>query len=224
MARVAGRALPISTKFSIEICNFIKKKSTSEAKKILQDVIDGKKAIPFKIFNKDLSHKRKIGPGRYPKKSAIEIVKLIESVEANAQFKGLNTSNLSITHINAHLASRPWRYGRQRRRKAKRTHIEIVVEEKKTEEKGKKGPAKKEAKVEEKAKKPSNETIVPNSSSSSEQSSEPTKQSLGKAQTKKTNAPKKEEKPVVKVDEKSNKSVKKEQVKENKPIKKEEQK
>jgi len=176
MARVVGRSLPVSTKFSVEICNFIRNKNTSEAKEILQDVIGGKRAIPFRIFNKDLSHKRKIGPGRYPKKSAIEIVKLLESVEANAQFKGLNTSNLYITHINAHLASRPWRYGRQRRRKAKRTHIEIVVEEKKSKEE---------------KKKVSKEPTVSSSSSSLERSSEPIKQSLRKAQTVK----KKEEKP-----------------------------
>jgi len=134
MARVVGRSLPISTKFCIEICNLIRNKSTEEAKKILQDAIDGKKAIPFKIFNRDLSHKKKMGPGRFPKKAAIEIINLLESAEANAQFKGLNTSNLSITHINAHLASRPWRYGRQRRRKAKRTHAEIVVAETKQSE------------------------------------------------------------------------------------------
>ncbi len=148
MARVVGRSLPISTKFCIEICNMIRNKSTENAKKILQDTIEGKKAIPFRIFNRDLSHKRKIGPGRYPKKAAIEIVNLLESAEANAQFKGLNTSNLFITHINAHLASRPWRYGRQRRRKAKRSHVEIVVAERKTQEtpKENKTQAKKEEK------------------------------------------------------------------------------
>ena len=153
MARVVGKSLPISTKFSIEICNFIRGKTTSEAIKRLNEVIDGKKAIPFRIFNKDLSHKRKIGPGRYPKKASIEIVKLLESAEANAQFKGLNTSELYISHINAHLASRPWRYGRQRRRKAKRTHIEIVVEENKTD-------ANKKAKVEQKTDKPSRDKEV----------------------------------------------------------------
>jgi len=131
MARVLGRSLPISTKFSIEICNFIKNRTTAEAKDILKKVVEGKKAIPFKRFNSDLSHKRGIGAGRYPKKPAQEIAGLIESVEANAQFKGLNTSNLYIKHICAHLASRPWRYGRQRRRKTKRTHVEIIVEEKK---------------------------------------------------------------------------------------------
>lgn len=135
MAKVVGRSLPVSEKFSVEICNFIRNKSTSKAKEILKSVIEGKKAIPFKKFNKDLSHKKRIGPGRYPKKSAIEIIKLLESVEANAQFKGLNTSNLEIKHICAHLASRPWRYGRQRRRKAKRTNIEIIVKEKKEEKK-----------------------------------------------------------------------------------------
>ncbi len=131
MAKVVGRSLPVSEKFSVEICNFIRHKTTNKAKEILKSVAEGKKAIPFKKFNKDLSHKKKIGPGRYPKKPAIEIIKLLESVEANAQFKGLNTSNLEIKHICAHLASRPWHHGRQRRRKAKRTNIEIIVEEKK---------------------------------------------------------------------------------------------
>jgi large subunit ribosomal protein L22 len=139
MARVVGRSLPISTKFSIEVCSFIRNKKTSEAKEMLKKVLEKKRAVPFKRFNKDLSHKRKIGPGRYPVKIVGEVIKLLESVEANAQFKGLNTSDLQICHINAHAASRPWHYGRKRRRKSKRTHLEIVVEEKlkKNEKKGK---------------------------------------------------------------------------------------
>ena len=59
-----------------------------------------------------------------------EIIKLMEDVEANAQFKGLNTSNLVIAHISAHKAGKAWHYGRKSRRKMKRTTIEIVVEEK----------------------------------------------------------------------------------------------
>ncbi len=130
MAKVVGKSLPISTKFSVEICNFIRYKTTNEAKEILKKVVEGKQAIPFKRFLKDLSHKRKIGPGRYPKKSAMEIIRLLDCVEANAQFKGLNTSNLQIRHICTHLASRPWHQGRKRRRKAKRSSIEIIVAEK----------------------------------------------------------------------------------------------
>ena len=54
---------------------------------------------------------------------------LLKSVEANAQFKGLHSSNLQIVHICAHRAARPMRSGRQRGRQTKRTHVEIVLQE-----------------------------------------------------------------------------------------------
>ena len=130
MARAIGAALPISFKQSVEICGFIKNKGISYAKKLLQDVIDKKTAIPFRRYNQDLGHKKKIGPARYPKKASEEFIKLIENVEANAQFKGLNTSNLIIAHISAHKAGKAWHFGRKSRRRMKRTNIEIVVEEK----------------------------------------------------------------------------------------------
>ena len=130
MARVIGMALPISVKQSVEICSFIKKKEVVNVKKILQSVIDKKTAIPFKRYNWDLGHKKKIGPGRYPEKESKIILKLIEGAEANAQFKGLNTSSLVIAHISAHKAGKAWHYGRKSRRKMKRTNIEIVIEEK----------------------------------------------------------------------------------------------
>ena len=131
MARAVGMALPISFKQSVEICNFIKNKSVSEAKKVLDKVVDKKAAVPFRIYNRDLGHKTKIGPGRYPEKASKHFISLIESTEANAQFKGLNTSNLTIVHISAHKAGKTWHYGRKSRRKMKRTNIEIVLEEKK---------------------------------------------------------------------------------------------
>jgi len=102
MAKAVGRSLPISKKFTVEVCNFIRGKSITNAKKILENVVAGKQAIPFRRYNSDLSHKRGIGPGRYPKNVCNEVIQLIESVEANAQFKGLNTSNLKISHICCH--------------------------------------------------------------------------------------------------------------------------
>lgn len=131
MARAIGTALPISFKQSVEICSFIKNRNVNEAKKILQDAAEKKAAIPFKRYNWDLGHKKKIGPGSYPEKASMEFIRLIESAEANAQFKGLNTSNLVIAHISAHKAGKAWHFGRKTRRKMKRTNVEIVVEEKK---------------------------------------------------------------------------------------------
>ncbi|MBS3100534.1 50S ribosomal protein L22 [Candidatus Woesearchaeota archaeon] len=145
MARALGVALPVSFKQSVEICQFIKDRETGAAKKLLQNVVDKKTAVPVRRYNSDLGHKRKIGPGRYPKNTSIEFIKLIEGAEANAQFKGLNTSNLVIAHISAHKAGKSWHFGRKQRTKMKRTSIEIVVQVSKQKEKQteKSKPAKK---------------------------------------------------------------------------------
>ncbi|MDA1196518.1 MAG: 50S ribosomal protein L22 [Nanoarchaeota archaeon] len=155
-AKVTGRGMPISAKSSTEICRTIRNQRLDSAKKILQDVKEQKQAISFKRFKSSVSHRRGMGPGKYPVKAATEILHLLESAEANAQFKGLNTTDLTIIQSIANSGSRPHRYGRQRRRKAKRTHITIVVaegvakEEKSTK---KREPVKKEAPVKEEAKK-----------------------------------------------------------------------
>lgn len=130
MARAIGMALPISFKQSVEICRFIKDKNVNDAKRFLRMVMDKKLAINFSRYNRDLGHKKKTGPARYPEKASKHITKLIEAVEANAQFKGLNTSNLVIAHISAHKAGKTWHYGRKLRRKMKRTNVEVIVEEK----------------------------------------------------------------------------------------------
>ena len=129
MARAIGKSLPVSFKQSIEICNYIRNKKLNTAKKWLNEVAAGKRAVPFRRFIMDMGHKAKIGPGRFPAKTSSEILNLIDQVEANAQFKGLNTSNLTIIHINANKGATISRSGRKRGMKAKRTNIEIVVKE-----------------------------------------------------------------------------------------------
>ena len=129
MARANGSSIPVSFKHSIEICNFIRGKNVNYAKNVLSEVIKEKQTIPFKRFDGDVGHKKGMAAGRYPKKASKEILDMINLVEANAQFKGLNTSRLIITHINANKASSVTRFGRKRGRKAKRTNIEIIVQE-----------------------------------------------------------------------------------------------
>lgn len=155
IAKALGLDLPISRKKSIEVCNFIRKKELSQAKKILERVIEQKQAIPYRRFNKDTGHKPGIGPGRYPVKTCQEIKTLLERVEASAEQKGLDTKLLVITHISAQSGGSRMHYGRQRRRKMKRTHIEVVVEErkdvkKKEDKKGAKPETKKEGRTESK--------------------------------------------------------------------------
>ena len=153
-AKVVGRGIPISAKTSCEICRAIRNTRLDQAKKLLQSVKEQKQPIAYKRFNSSASHRRGMGPGKYPIKAATEILSLLESAEANAQFKGLNTNDLVITESIANEGSRPHRYGRQRRRKAKRTHVTIVVSEEAPAEKGDKKDAKVDASKEEKKETP----------------------------------------------------------------------
>lgn len=147
MARAVAQSAGISFKKSIMICNLIRKKKLSDARKRLEEVIAEKKAVPFTRFNDGVGHRSNIsGPGRYPKKAALEFIRLLDVVEANAQSKGLNTSDLVIESICANKAGKQFHYGRQRGRKMKRTHVEICVVEGVKEAKKEKGKGKQKEK------------------------------------------------------------------------------
>ena len=123
--------VPISTKQSVEICNFIRKKHIQKAKIALQDVVDHKRAIPFKRYNRDMGHKPgKIAAGRYPENAIKVFIRLINTAQSNAENKGLDTNTLIIEEVKADKGSQQWHYGRLRRRKMKNTNLFIKVMEK----------------------------------------------------------------------------------------------
>ncbi len=131
MSKAVGTGLPISSKHSREICAKIRGLKINTAKKFLADVISLDAAVPYKRYIKEMPHRK--GPmaaGRFPVKASKHILDILKSAEANAQFKGLSIKNLLIKHISAQKGSKTIRYGR-RQNKAKRTHIEVILEEKK---------------------------------------------------------------------------------------------
>ncbi len=130
MARAVGRDLSVSAKDSVEICRHLRNKNITDAKGMLNAAIEMRKPIRLNRFNKKVAHKKAIGPGRYLCSTARAILGVIENLEANAQQKGLSTANLVVVHACAHQASRPFRASRHRGRRMKRTHVEIVCEEK----------------------------------------------------------------------------------------------
>ena len=144
MARAMARDAGVSAKTSIEICNYLRNRKLAQAKILLQEVLGMKRAIPFKRFTDGVGHRRgKIASGRFPQKASSVMLKLLESVETNAQMKGLNTGQLKIIHICAHRAQSPSHYGRAPGREFKRTHIEVVVQEAPEEKKDGKNDGKK---------------------------------------------------------------------------------
>ncbi|MFH1212314.1 MAG: 50S ribosomal protein L22, partial [Candidatus Woesearchaeota archaeon] len=127
-AKAVGISLPVSTKKAVEICNMIRGKKVEVAATMLQQVIEKKRAVPIRRFARGgTGHRKKMGPGRYPEKSCGQILALLNTAIANAQVKGL--SNLIIKGICAQRAAKSFHFGRKRRRKMKRAHIEIVLTE-----------------------------------------------------------------------------------------------
>lgn len=137
VARAKANELPVSPKHSIEIARFIRKMTTTEAKAYLADVVELKKAIPFKRFNRDVAHKRglsKWSAGRYPVKAAEAYIRLLESVEKNAEYIGLDAEKLRIDHVAANTgrglkAFFPRAMGRATPKRRETVNIEIVVTE-----------------------------------------------------------------------------------------------
>ena len=134
MARTVGRDLGISTRQSLEVCVLIRNMTVEEAIQRLTKVTTMEQPVPYRK-RASAPHKKGYGPAKYPVKCATAFIRLLEQVQANAQFKGLNASKLEIIHVNAQQASRPYHYGRKRRIQVKNTHVEIVVAEKQQQKK-----------------------------------------------------------------------------------------
>jgi large subunit ribosomal protein L22 len=128
VVKVVGRDLGISTRNSIEICSHIKGMEVKKARNLLEKVIKQEAAIPFKRFTEGAGHKKGMGSAKYPLRASQQFLFLLKALEANAQNKGLS-SELKIIHACAQKAAEPLHYGRKRRIKMKRTHVEIAAEE-----------------------------------------------------------------------------------------------
>lgn len=140
-ALAQGTNLAVSWKFSFEVARFIRGKDLETAKKLMQGVTVLDVAVPFRRYDFDLAHKRGgIGPGRFPVKAAKAILEVLESAEMNAINKGLDQKKLYVQSIVTNKGTTVAHGGRLGGRRAKRTHIAIVLAEReeKKEKKGKK--------------------------------------------------------------------------------------
>ena len=100
-AKAIGKEMPISPKFTREICGMVRGMKVNNAIKTLEGVIALETPVPLKRYNKRVSHKQGVGPGRYPKKAATAVLGVIKSAVANAEYKGLNTDEMVISTISA---------------------------------------------------------------------------------------------------------------------------
>jgi large subunit ribosomal protein L22 len=135
--KASGREVRVSHKSAREVCKTIKGMKLTQAKQYLRDVMDKKRAVPFRRFKKKAGHRHgleKTYAGKYPVKAAEHILKIVEGAEANAEYKGLDTERLRIMHASAYPGMKIKRYmqraqGRATPKFNTLSHIEIVLEE-----------------------------------------------------------------------------------------------
>ncbi|MFH1365348.1 MAG: uL22 family ribosomal protein [archaeon] len=121
-ASVRATGAPISTRHSVALCNFIKRKKIEKAIEGLEEVFAKRKALPMKG---EFAHKKGMMSGKYPQNSTQYFIKLLKSLQANANANDIKDP--VITEAIANLAPRPrGRFGRYKR---KRTHISITAKE-----------------------------------------------------------------------------------------------
>ncbi len=136
-AIASGRDLRISPKATREICNYLRGMRLEKAKEVLQEVMELKRPVPFYRHRKKMGHRKGVqgfDAGRFPQKAAGEVLKVLNSVEANAEFKGLYTDRLKIIHIASHKGRTlrnyiPRAFGRSSPYFNHLTHVEVAVEE-----------------------------------------------------------------------------------------------
>lgn len=134
VARARGIELPISPKKTYEVLNAIRGMPLDDAKSLLEDVTELKRAIPFRRYNQEVAHKRGIGPGRYPKKVAKHLLQVLTNAEANAEYEGMDTDALFVRVASSargriQKANMPRAHGRATAWNEQTTNVEIVLGE-----------------------------------------------------------------------------------------------
>jgi len=134
--RASLREKEISHKHAREIAVSIKGLSIEKARDYLQSVTSFKRSIPFKRFNNQVGHRTDPGvmSGRYPEKAATEFLKLLDNLESNAEYKGMDLDRLKIVNATVHkgvLIKRfiPRAMGRATPKNNVLTHVELVGQE-----------------------------------------------------------------------------------------------
>ncbi len=133
-AKALGREMPVSPKFAREVAGMIRGMKVDTARQALEDVIDKKRAVPLKRYNKRVSHKPGVGPGRYPVKAAKAILGVLDSAASNAEYKGLDVSNMAIATISVARGRTipgymPRAHGRATQWNQETVNLEIIIEE-----------------------------------------------------------------------------------------------
>jgi large subunit ribosomal protein L22 len=133
-ARAYGRDLDCSPKSGRNVARAIKGMPVTRAKEFLESVARLETPVPFKVRVRKIHHRRGegFGPGKWPVGVVTRFLKVVESAEANAEYKGLDKERLVITHASAYQgtviqAFTPRAQGRATPHYNRKCNFEVIV-------------------------------------------------------------------------------------------------
>lgn len=136
--RASVREKSISHKHSREIAVAISGKSIDKAREFLENVVAKKEAVPYRRYHNEVAHRSNIrdgfSAGRFPQKAAKEFLKLLDNLESNAEYKGMDLDRLRIVSAVVHKGTKLKRFqpramGRSSPKYDTLVHLELVVQE-----------------------------------------------------------------------------------------------
>jgi len=127
----------MSHKHSKAIAREIKGMTAAEAVAYLEDVIEGKRSVPFKSHNSGVGHRNDIDgwdAGRYPEKASKAFIDLLENAIGNAEYAGMDGESMQIAHVAAHKVGeqqgrKPRAMGRANPWNTPEVDVELILEE-----------------------------------------------------------------------------------------------
>lgn len=102
--RASGREIDVSPKAAREVCVAINGKLVKDAKEYLELVESKDQSVPFRRYKRGGAHRSESAgfhAGAYPVKAAKETLLVLNNLQSNAEFKGLDIDRLKIIHAAA---------------------------------------------------------------------------------------------------------------------------
>ncbi|MCJ1226492.1 60S ribosomal protein L17 [Toensbergia leucococca] len=138
-ARSRGSYLRVSFKNTRETAQAINGWKFTRAVTYLENVLNHKEAVPMRRYAGSTGRSAQgkqfgVSRARWPVKSATFLLSLLKNAEANADTKGLDTSNLIVKHIQVNQAPKQRRrtyraHGRINPYMSNPCHIEMILTE-----------------------------------------------------------------------------------------------
>jgi len=136
--RASLRETQISHKHAREVALAVRGMYLNKAREFLENVVSLKQPVAYRRYKIQVGHRSGLQgfpAGRFPVKTSKEFLRLLDNLEANAEYKGMDLDRLRLIHLSAYPGVKikrftPRAHGRNSPKINTLVHVEVVGMEK----------------------------------------------------------------------------------------------